>query len=87
MFKTSNMIVKSDNSPFTTVARYTESPLIAGYSAPQLVELIGGTTAVVAERSGSGLVIGFTDNPHFRGYWYGTNKLMSNAIYQSALLK
>ena len=87
MFKTSNMIVKSDNSPFTTVARYTESPLMAGYSAPQLVELIGGTTAVIAERYGSGLVIGFTDNPHFRGYWYGTNKLMSNAIYQSALLK
>ncbi len=87
MFKTSNMIVKSDNSPFTTVARYTESPLMAGYSAPQLVELIGGTTAVVAERIGDGVVIGFTDNPHFRGYWYGTNKLMSNAIYQSALLK
>ncbi|MCU7553535.1 M14 family metallopeptidase [Alteromonas sp. ASW11-19] len=86
VFKTSNMIVKSDNSPFTTVARYTESPLMAGYSAPELVKMIGGTTAVLAQRVGDGLVIGFTDNPHFRGYWYGTSKLMSNAIYQSALI-
>ncbi len=86
VFKTANMIVKSDNSPFTTVARYTESPLMAGYSAPELVKMIGGTTAVLAQRVGDGLVIGFTDNPHFRGYWYGTNKLMSNAIYQSVLV-
>ncbi|MEW9797764.1 M14 metallopeptidase family protein [Alteromonas sp. CYL-A6] len=87
MFKTSNMIVTSNNSPFTTVARYTPTPLMAGYSAPELQKLIGDTTAVVAERKGRGVVIGFTDNTQFRGYWYGTSKLMANAIYQSALIR
>ncbi|GGW90949.1 M14 metallopeptidase family protein [Alteromonas halophila] len=87
MFKTSNMVVESDNSPFTTVARYTPSPLMAGYSASEMQKLIGDTTAVIAERQKRGVVIGFVDNTQFRGYWYGTSKLMANAIYQSALLK
>ncbi|QJR82794.1 peptidase M14 [Alteromonas pelagimontana] len=87
MFKTNNMIVKSDNSPFATSATYSDNPLMAGYSASELTKLIANTTAVVAQPRGRGVVIGFTDNVNFRGYWYGTSKLMSNAIYQSALLK
>ena len=87
MFKTSNMVIESDNSPFTTVARYTPSPLMAGYSAEELQKLIGDTTAAIAQPQGNGLVIGFVDNTQFRGYWYGTSKLMANAIYQSAQLK
>ena len=87
MFKTTNMIVETDNSPFTTPATYTKSPLMAGYSAPQLTKMIGQTAAVVADELGQGVVIGFVDNIHFRGYWRGTDKLMSNAIYQSVHLK
>ncbi len=84
VFKSSNLIVKSDNSPFTTVARYNQEPLLAGYTAPELVKLVAATTAAISQPLGDGVIIGFTDNIHFRGYWYGTNKLMSNAIYQSA---
>ncbi len=87
MFKTTNMIVETDNSPFTTPATYVESPLMAGYSASQLTEMVGQTAAVVADDLGRGVVIGFVDDIHFRGYWRGTDKLMSNAIYQSAHLK
>ncbi|NMH60746.1 M14 metallopeptidase family protein [Alteromonas ponticola] len=84
VFKSSNLIVKSDNSPFTTIARYKQQPLLAGYTAPELVKMVAATTAVISQPLGEGVIIGFTDNIHFRGYWYGTNKLMSNAIYQSA---
>ncbi|MCW8093320.1 M14 family metallopeptidase [Alteromonas sp. ASW11-130] len=84
VFKSSNLIVKSDNSPFTTIARYNQEPLLAGYTAPELVKMVAATTAVISQPLGEGAVIAFTDNIHFRGYWYGTNKLMSNAIYQSA---
>ena len=85
-FKTNNMIVKSDNSPFSTVAKYAESPLKAGYSADELVKMIATTTAVRIETLGDGVVIGFVDNVNFRGYWYGTSKLMGNAIFQSPLM-
>ena len=86
-FKTTNMIVKSDNSVFTTPAVYQPQPLVAGFSAQELVKMISGSAAIVAQPLGQGVVIGFTDNIHFRGYWYGTDKLMSNALYHSVHLK
>lgn len=30
-----------------------------------------------------GSIILFADNPNFRGYWYGTNKLFLNALFFS----
>ncbi|HIF49212.1 MAG TPA: peptidase M14, partial [Cytophagales bacterium] len=86
MFKTSNMIIDNHYSPFTTPARYTEAPLMAGFSADPIVKLIAKTPAVVTTNKGKGLIIGFVDNTQFRGYWYGTNKMLSNAIYQSHFL-
>lgn len=86
MFKTSNLIVRSETNPFTTVATYADSPLMAGYSADELVGMIAHSTAVVAQPKGDGVVIGFTDDVAFRGYWRGTDKLLSNAVYQSALI-
>ena len=87
LFKTSNMIVKGDKSPFTTPARYTDEPLMAGFSDNAMVALIAQTTAVTTNKMGRGVVIGFTDNTQFRGYWYGTNKMLANAIYQSHFIR
>ncbi len=81
LFKTSNMIVSNDYSPFTTPAVYSGAPLLAGFSDKAMVNLIADTPAVVTTRVGNGLVIGFVDNTQFRGYWHGTNKMMANAIY------
>ena len=87
MFKTSNLIVKGDESPFVTPARYTEAPLMAGFSDKAMVALMAESTAVTTNRMERGVVIGFTDNTQFRGYWYGTNKMLANAIYQSHKLR
>lgn len=83
MFKTTNMIVASNESPFVIPARYVDSPLVAGFSASELASEIGGSVAVIAQPMGRGRVIGFTDDPQFRGFWYGTSKLMSNALFMS----
>jgi hypothetical protein len=49
-------------------------------------DLVANTAAIVVNPVGRGNVIAFVDNIHFRGYWDGTNKLMSNAIYLSPLM-
>ena len=87
VFKTANTVISSSQSPFNVPARYTRSPLVAGYSADVLAEKIAGSAAVVAQPMGRGRVIGFTDNPQFRGYWYGTSKLMSNALLLSEAIR
>jgi hypothetical protein len=35
---------------------------------------------------GKGKVTVFTDNTNFRAFWYGTNKLMMNAIFFANLM-
>jgi hypothetical protein len=87
MFKTNNMIVEASNSPFVTPARYTDEPLMAGFSDDAMVALMAESTAVTTQKMGRGVVIGFTDNTQFRGYWYGTNKMLANAIYQSHFIR
>ena len=71
------------DKPFITVASYVKSPLIAGYTADELQKLIGGSAAIVSHNFGKGKVIGFATNINFRGVWYGTSRLMSNAIFMA----
>ncbi|NBP70992.1 MAG: hypothetical protein EBU52_19920, partial [Cytophagia bacterium] len=42
---------------------------------------IANSAAIVTSSLGSGRVILFTDNPNFRAFWYGTNKLFLNALF------
>lgn len=86
LFKTNNMVLTLTDNPFEDIAKYTDRPLMAGYSADEMQELIRNTAAIVAVKRENGAVIGFVDNVHFRGYWDGTNKLTANALYLSPLL-
>ena len=86
LFKTDNLVLNVTDNPFTDIAKYTSKPLVAGYSADEMQELISNTAAIVAVKKRKGMVIGFVDNVHFRGYWDGTNKLTANALYLSGLM-
>jgi len=35
---------------------------------------------------GSGKVINLADNPNFRAFWFGTNKLFANAIFFGSII-
>ncbi|MCC5868789.1 MAG: hypothetical protein JJU27_09765 [Gammaproteobacteria bacterium] len=68
---------------FSMVAQYSDEPPLAGYIAEGLLEGLAGSPAMIAERQGQGSVILFAENPDFRGYWYGTHRLLFNALYLS----
>ncbi|MEL7311897.1 MAG: M14 family zinc carboxypeptidase [Pseudomonadota bacterium] len=70
-------------NPFGTVIAYTDDPIYSGYVSEKNSETLANTPALIAERVGNGSVILFADNPNFRGYWYGTNKLFMNALFFS----
>ena len=86
LFKTNNAVLQVTENPFEDIAVYVEKPLMAGYAAQEMQDLIKKTAAIVAVKQGQGVVIGFVDNVHFRGYWDGTNKLTANALFMSPLL-
>ena len=73
-------------SPYATVAQYTTSPLIGGYLHKSNTKMIANSAAIVVSSEGQGKVILFSDNPNFRGIWYGTNKLFLNALFFGSLI-
>ncbi|MDZ7778441.1 MAG: M14 family zinc carboxypeptidase [Gemmatimonadota bacterium] len=81
---TSIRLVTPEN-PVATVARYHDEPLLAGYASERRQREIGGSPMLVAERLGAGSVVLMTDNPNFRGVYLGTNKLLMNGLFFSAL--
>ena len=74
-------------NPFATVIAYTDDPVFSGFVSAENREALAGTPSLIAERSGDGSIILFADNPNFRGYWYGTNKLFLNAVFFSTLFE
>jgi hypothetical protein len=81
VFKNRTDLLMDGKKAFSNVAKYTESPLIAGYADKTNVTKIAGASGLVAHKYGKGVVIGMTDNPNFRSIMYGTNKLLFNALF------
>jgi hypothetical protein len=63
------------------VMRYTEDARASGYISPSNEALLNGSPSLVVQKYGKGQVIGFMDNPVFRGYWYGGFRLFMNAVF------
>ena len=80
----SEPVLPTEN-PFGTVIAYSDDPVYSGFESDENRDALAGTPALIAERSGAGSVILFADNPNFRGYWYGTNKLFLNALFFSTI--
>jgi hypothetical protein len=71
---------------YTTVAQYSANPLVGGYMHPETLKKVRNSAAILVGQEGRGRVILFSDDPNFRGTWYGTNKLFLNALFFGSLM-
>ena len=81
MFRNTTIFIKPNKTNYNNPIQYTKNPLLAGYISKQNLTELAGTVPFQVQRSGRGRVIVFTDNTNFRAFWYGTNKLLMNAIF------
>ncbi|MCS4308397.1 hypothetical protein M2404_002752 [Rheinheimera pacifica] len=81
VFKNSTFLLQPSGFPFVNVALYSAAPQLAGYTAPEYVPRIGQSAVLLAHNVGKGRVIAMSDNPVFRGYFYGSSRLLVNALY------
>lgn len=81
IFRNSATFMQPADNPYATPLVYTSDPLASGYISNENLELIGDTASVIVSSHGSGRVISFIDNPAFRAFWFGTNKLLMNAVF------
>ena len=70
-------------NPWATIIEIPQNSLLSGFASEQNQAELAGKAALIAERHGQGSVILFSDNPNFRAYFFGTNKLFMNSLFFS----
>jgi hypothetical protein len=87
VFRSDTMYMEPTSNAYATPLVYTQNPLMSGYLSAKNKELAKGTASIVVSASGSGRAICMIDNPAFRAFWFGTNKLLANMIFFGNLIQ
>ena len=87
IFRNTNIYIENDSLSFNNPIKYNnKNTLISGYISKQNYESIKDTRPFVNFKIKKGNINIFSDNTNFRGFWYGTNKLMMNAIFFTKIM-
>ncbi len=81
IFRNTTLFVKPDKNSYNNPIQYTENPLMSGYISEENLDSLSRSVPLKINSIGRGNIIAFTDNTNFRAFWYGTNKLLMNAIF------
>lgn len=81
VFKSGAMVMERSKNAFGNPAVFTANPLLSGYITKSSLDKLRNSSMAGFTPVGQGRVIGFTDNLSFRAFWYGSNKMLMNAIF------
>ncbi|MCB0398716.1 MAG: zinc carboxypeptidase, partial [Winogradskyella sp.] len=81
MFRNTTLFIKPNKNSYDNPIQYTENPLLSGYISEENLDSLKLSIPFITGRISRGNIIAFTDNTNFRAFWYGTNKLLMNAIF------
>jgi len=81
VYRNHTLFAERDEGPASNIAIYTDDPLISGFCTDENIEKMKGSVSLLSLPKGRGNIVVFVDDPVFRGCWYGTNKLLMNAVF------
>ena len=81
------LLLRPAKSPYETPAVYTAHPLQSGFASEHNQKAIANTAALVALTVGRGAVVAMPDDPNFRGFWYGGNRVFFNAVFYGRAIR
>lgn len=86
IFKGNNLFLQKGNGAYANPIVMTSNPLLSGYISKANLAKTKDASVVGVTAMGRGRIIGFTENLSFRAFWFGTNRLLMNAIYYGPLI-
>jgi hypothetical protein len=87
IFRRGLTLLTASGNAYSTPVRYTADPLMGGFIGKEQQDKIRNQPAVIAERKGRGLVVRFANNPLFRGFWRGPERLFNNALFMGQTIE
>lgn len=86
-FRSGNQFLEPSEGAYANPLLYTDNPLASGYIYPYNLQQLRNSGVIQVSGAGDGKVIGYVDNPNFRAFWFGTNKLFINGIFFGQTIK
>ena len=86
MFKSNNLFMEKAKGAYANPLTYGSSPLVSGYISKLNYLKMKDTSGLGISAMGRGRVIGFTEDLAFRAFWFGTNKMLMNAVYYGSFI-
>lgn len=81
VFRRGTLFFEPGSNPYATPIVHTNEPLLGGYINRDNLDQIKNTAGIMVSGSGSGRIIFMATNTNFRAFWFGTNKILANAIF------
>ncbi|MEZ4987850.1 MAG: hypothetical protein R2795_22950 [Saprospiraceae bacterium] len=81
VFMKDNLFYEPAQNAYATPLRFTASPYLSGYVHSSSLAAIKESAAIVVSGKGSGTVVSMAFEPAFRAFWFGTSKLLGNAVF------
>jgi hypothetical protein len=79
VFKTNETMYELSDKGYN-VGIYTKSPRLSGYISKENEKMLEDSPFLIQEKLGAGNVVLFADDPNFRCYWDGLNKLFFSSV-------
>ncbi|MDQ2656597.1 MAG: zinc carboxypeptidase, partial [Bacteroidota bacterium] len=86
ILKGNNLYMEISPNRYANPIVFTQEPLLSGYISKLNYNKARGASVAGVCALGRGRVIGFTENLAFRAFWFGTNKVLMNAIFYGSFI-
>ncbi|MBK7407724.1 MAG: zinc carboxypeptidase [Saprospirales bacterium] len=87
LFRNNTVFFKAAENPYATPLLYTSGVPISGFRSDVHQQNLSQSAGIVVSGFGRGRVICMAQDPNFRAFWYGTNKLMANALFFGGVIE
>jgi len=87
IFKSSATVANSLGKKYVEPVKFTSSPYLSGWVSEKNLERLKDAPVVSVQSLGRGKLISYYDNMNFRGFWLGTEKIFSNAVFFGSIIQ
>jgi hypothetical protein len=80
VFKRGTLMFEPTDNPYASPVMFGSKSLLSGYCPRGFEDQLANSPAIIISGRSGGRSINFADNPNFRAFWFGTNRLFMNAV-------
>jgi hypothetical protein len=81
VFHRGTSFLEPTKNSYATPLLYTNKAILNGYISDDNLKKVKNSAAIIVNQVGRGRTICLSDNTNFRAFWYGTNKILMNAVF------